>query len=100
MFGKATITLSIGPPLLVCYCFDTCFLAIAVASFSAYTLLRDVFFYFVLCLFVCIVLPVEVNKVVQLFKYRAVSYHTAKLAHRKAKKWLSWQRLSAPLDPI
>jgi len=38
----------------------------AVASFSAYTLLRDVcLFYFVLCLFVCIVLPVEVNKVVQ-----------------------------------
>jgi len=50
---------------LVCYCFDTCFLAIDVASFSAYTLLRDVFFYFVLCLFVSIVLPVEVNKVVQ-----------------------------------
>jgi len=28
---------------LVCYCFDICFLAIAVASFSAYRLLRGVF---------------------------------------------------------
>ena len=64
---------------LVCYCFDTCFLAIAVASFSAYTLLRGVFFYFVLCLFVCIVLPVEVNKVVQ-------SYIVS------TKKWMAFKK--------
>jgi len=50
---------------LVCYCFDTCFLAIALASFSACKLLRGVFLFCFMFVFECIVLPVELNNVVQ-----------------------------------
>jgi len=41
----------------------------------------SVFFYFVLCLFVCIALPVEVNKVVHSRWKEAASYTQARTPH-------------------